>query len=550
MRAFLKNVIGFDDLDEPANRFVIAWAIAIAALAVGIRLVFWQYTGRVWEDTLITVLHSENCAQGLGLTHHPSEPRVHGFTSPLSVLVPLMGDVVRAGWGIPFIKIVSVLCGALAVFYLMAIAIHPRIRLSTPLAVMVMGFVALEHHHVFFGMSGMETQMVTLILLMSFYYIIADRPVHLGVSLGLCMLARPDFGFWTIIAGLYLLCRHPRQLPKVILAASCVYGPWIIFTTLYYGSPVPNTLIAKMLGYSQWWRDPGLTWSDAKRTFVDNLVYHVFAQTGPTHLGHAFQKGSFFWDKRVISNAVTFLAGVGAVAALFKKRWELLPPALFVLTYALYYDLFVPALFPWYFPPLTAATVLLCAFGLDAAASPIRWPLLRTSGLGLVAVVYLGFIVSVLPTTFRAEKAIQETIENGVRKRIGLYLAAMMKADETLGCEPLGYVGYYSRRTIYDYPGMGSGKVTDFLRTHPDQRSMNGVFKHFRPDYLLLRPWEYRAIREAQDGIWIDEDYKEERTFEVSKDAPQWLKDDYAARFILLKKKSPAPPGETGEHRG
>jgi hypothetical protein len=128
-------------------------------------------------------------------------------------------------------------------------------------------------------------------------------------------------------------------------------------------------------------------------------------------------------------------------------------------------------------------------------------------------------------------------VEDGVRKRIGLYLNAMMKPEQTLGCEPLGYVGYYSRRTVYDYPGMGSKKVTDFLRSHPDQRNMNGVFKHFRPDYLLLRPWEYDMIRKAADGNWIDQDYELERAFEVAKDAPQWLQDDYAAHFMLLRKK-------------
>ena len=546
MLAFFKNTLAVEGIDEPRNRPTIAWALLIAILAMAIRVLFWCYTGRVWEDTLITVLHSENCAQGLGLTHHASEPRVHGFTSPLSVLVPLAADVVHVGWGIPFIKLASIFCGALSVLYVMAISIHPRVRLATPLAVMAMGFVALEHHHVFFGMSGMETQMVTLVLLMSIYYIIADRPVHLGINLGLCMLARPDFGLWTIIVGVYLLCRRPKRLLTVVPAALCVYGPWIIFTTLYYGSPIPNTLLAKMLGYSQWWKDPNLTWIDAKRTFVDNLVYHVFAQTGPTHLGHAFQKGTFFWDKRVISNAVTLLAGVGAVAAFVKKRWELVPPAVFVLTYAVYYDLFVPVLFPWYFPPLTAATLLLCALGLDAATSWIRSPLVRTPALGFVAALYLGFIVSILPTTFRAEKAIQETVENGVRKRIGLYLKAMMKPEQTLGCEPLGYVGYYSRRTVYDYPGMGSRKVTDFLRSHPDQRNMNGVFKHFRPDYLLLRPWEYDMIRKAADGNWIDEDYEIERTFEVAQDAPQWLQDDYAAHFVLLRKRSL----QAGEQKG
>jgi hypothetical protein len=537
MRFIITRVFGFKGLDESESKPIMVWALIFAITAVALRLFFWDYTGRVWEDTLITVQHSENCALGLGLTHHPSEPRVHGFTSPLSVLVPLLADIFHVGWGIPFIKIVSVFCGVMAIFYVMAIAIHPLTRLSTPAAVLVMGFAAIEHHQIFFGMSGMETQMVILILLMSFYYIAAELPIHLGVSLGLCMLARPDFGFWTVIVGLYLLIVRPRLLPRVVLSAFCVYGPWLLFTTLYYGSPLPNTILAKMLGHKLWLKDEHLTWSVAKRTIVDNLTYSVFAQTGPSHLGHSLWRGSFFWDRHVVSWMVVFFSGIGAVGNLLRKKWALIPPCCFVFLYAIYYCCFVPVLFPWYFPPLATATVLLGAYGLDLSLSRLKLFRLGTLILWCCATAYLGLLAYVLPITFRAEKTVQELIENGVRKRIGLYLAGRMNEDQTLGCEPLGYVGYYSRKTIYDFPGMGSKKVTDFLRSHPEQRNMNGVFEHFKPDFLLLRPWEYEELRDPKHGGWIDRDYEVERTFETAKDAPQWIKDDYAARFILLRKK-------------
>jgi hypothetical protein len=53
-------------------------------------------------------------------------------------------------------------------------------------------------------------------------------------------------------------------------------------------------------------------------------------------------------------------------------------------------------------------------------------------------------------------------------------------------------------------------------------------------------------IRKAADGNWIDEDYEIERTFEVAQDAPQWLQDDYAAHFVLLRKRSL----QAGEQKG
>jgi hypothetical protein len=259
LKRFLHRRLGVEGLDAPETDVVLRFGMLFAVLAAAIRILFWAYAGRNWEDAFITVLHSENLVNGLGLTHYlgEGEPPLHGFTSPLSVLVPLVGDLVHVGFGLSFIKIVSVLAGSLTVFYAMAIAIHPKIKLPAPLAVLVMGYLAFEHHQILWGMAGMETQMTTLVLVVSLYFAIAEKPLALGISLGFCMLARPDFAFWTIIAGAYALVRYPRRLPLIVGAALAVYLPWIVFTVWYYGSPVPNTMVAKGLGYPLWTTWPG-----------------------------------------------------------------------------------------------------------------------------------------------------------------------------------------------------------------------------------------------------------------------------------------------------
>src|SRR5215469_8915858 len=137
--------------------------------AILIRFFYWQYTDRTWEDALITVLHSENAARGLGLTHlMPSgEPPLHGFTSPLSVLIPLVGDLVHVGWGLTFLKFVSAFFGAIAVWLVARIA--RIIDLPPALALAAAAYVAFEHHQILWGMSGMETQVVTVAYLYSIY---------------------------------------------------------------------------------------------------------------------------------------------------------------------------------------------------------------------------------------------------------------------------------------------------------------------------------------------------------------------------------------------
>jgi len=539
--------------DAPENAAIVRFGLALALAAVVLRFFFWAYTGRTWEDALITVLHSENLVRGLGLTHYlgRGEHPLHGFTSPLSVLVPLMGDLVKVGFGLSFIKLVSALAGGLTVLCAMAIAVHPKIKLPAPLAIMVMGYLAVEHHQVLWGMAGMETQMTTLVLLASFYFAVAERTVPLGVSLGFCMLARPDFAFWTVIVGLYVLVFHPRKLPAVTAIALAVYLPWIIFTTLYYGSPLPNTIVAKGLGYPRW-----TTWPQFDRTpsSVFRMVWAavtgsyrynaVFQPLGPSFAGHGTNYRAVFNDHGLICNIMIVMAAAGAASIIRRRQWAYLPVLLFVAVYAVYYIFFVTFMFSWYLTPFVAAAIFLSARGLQAVSSVIRPPGMRTAALGLFATVYLALFIFFLPKTVGTERLIQQQVENPVRKQVGLFLNHVMGPEETVGSESLGYVGYYSRRIVYDWPGLCSRKVVEFSRTHPpEQRSLLEMLKFCRPDFLVLRYVEYQNSGALH---WIDDDYRIIRSFEVpyEKDNPLFHSPNGDTGFFVLAKKT-WHPGET-----
>lgn len=526
----LLGLLGIEGFREPRNRTVVWCGFGLAIVAVLLRAFFWWYTGCVFEDALITTIHSENCVSGIGLTHHASEPRVHGFTSPLSVLFPLLGNLISLGFGIPFIKLVSLVCSAGAVLYIMAIAIHPRIQFPAWIAFWPMAFVAVEHQQIYYGMSGMETQIVTMILLMSVYYAIALKPLFLGISLGLCMLARPDFAFWTAIVGIYVLLRAPRSFPLILGSAMAVYMPWVLFTTLYYGSPMPNTILAKGMGHTLWWKIP------------DRSVVSFFRQL-------AARAAFDILDLRGISPERPFLFSWGRILgapyngmALFlmpavwdivrRKQWEWIPVLGFISVYLTYYVFFVESVMKWYTPPLLALVMLVGSRGLWAITDP--WPQARWIQRG-VALLYLSVCLLVLPSRFVADREVQVYIENGVRKPLGEYLAHALQPTDTISCEPLGYIGYYSRKTIYDWPGLGSKKVTDFLRTHPNERTMNAMLVHFTPDCLVLRPWEYEGLRQEQ-GDWLARHYREDKIFEVSPEAPAWLHRRYDSKFYILRK--------------
>jgi len=518
-------------------------AIVLAVAAVIMRLLFWAKTGRYWEDSLTAVLHSENLVNGLGLTHYrTAEGPVQGFTSPLGVLIPVLGDLIRPGFGINLIKAVSAVCGGLAVIFMIAIGQNPKLKIPLPLTYLGAGYVAFEHHQILWGMSGMETQLATTILLFSIYCLISWRLTPLAISLGLCMLVRPDFFIWTLIVGLYVAVKKHRELPRLLIISIFIYLPWVIFTTSYYGSLIPNTIVAKGLGYQIWWRNSGQSFSTIFEKVQQLVTDFIFLPLGPSFAGH----GSGFTkmaDNGLISHIMLTLVALGIYFVLRHKEWELLPIVLFTFVYGIYFVFFVSGIFGWYIVPFTAVAIVLSIRGIQGLFSVFaKYDLINRNFhfviLSAVTALYLGSIIRVLPQTFLAEKQIQQYIENPVRKEMGLYLSRIMKEDESIGAEPLGYLSYFSRKTVYDWPGLASKKVVIFSRTHPEERSLFGMLKSFKPYYIVLREHEYRAMQSSQSRTWINSEYAVIRYFKADPRIKDilFIEKNIDISFMLLKK--------------
>lgn len=502
---------------ERAARSIEAVGWAFAAVAVVVRIVFWRHTGRVWEDSLITILHAENALDGIGLTHYkPDEGPIHGFTSPLGVLIPLAGEWLHRGWALDAIRVVSLITAFISVRLAARIAIAiPALGLTPPLAALACGYLALEHHQVLWGMAGMETQLVVCLLLWSIVCLATRRDLALGVSLGLCLWARPDMALWAAIVGVVLLVRARaerrwRPLAMVVGVAVLVYLPWIVFAWSYYGSPVPNTILAKSAGFAYWWqRDSSLAF------WLAGAGYHtwvsILAPLGPAFAGNGTNFVKLF-DPGFLAGAMTLMILVGFAASCRRAvAAEVRVLYAFFWVFLAYFVFLVPAFFGWYVVPFMAVCVILAAHGIGALLA--RVPRLAPRAGIAVAAVYLAAIAGILPLTFHGERNIQRLVEQPVRIAIGEYLRASSPPTATAGGEPLGFVGYYSRRAYYDYPGLASRRVVDFLRAS-GKRSLYAMLMHFHPDYLVLRDFEIDGF--GADRPWLDRNYRVDRRFSVS----------------------------------
>ena len=122
----------------------------------------------------------------------------------------------------------------------------------------------------------METEIVVAIILFSIWRLLRPAPVPTGIALGLCTYARPDLAIWVLIALLYLFheavrTKSYKPLAMTATITALLYLPWLLFTTLYYGSPIPNTILAKNAGYPLWIRDRHGIWpSSAPRSMFSS----------------------------------------------------------------------------------------------------------------------------------------------------------------------------------------------------------------------------------------------------------------------------------------
>jgi hypothetical protein len=478
--------------------------LLVAFVVVGViaRIVFWAATDRKLDDAMITIKFDKNLADGFGLVHNFGEGHVQGFTSALSVLVPMPGELIYHGGGFLFIRLASVACFALAAVY--AYRIAGELRLGSWPTGFILAFLALDQNQVMFGIAGMETQIAVAVLFAGFYCVLVEDYPKSGVALGLALLARPDFALWVAPAYAFLIIRNYRKALRAAALSAAIVAPWLIFTWIYYGSPVPNTITAKNTAFVPDF--PSVTHPGAWINFVGD-------QLSAAASAHAWTIFAPFYDAGFLVHApipyemvkvVAFLvAGLAVIGALsMVRRASFMPVVAYVLLFAAYRVLYLKlGYFEWYGVPAAAALILVAGVGLDRTC---RWLSTASSGrlspaaIAAVPAVLLALVyVTALPFRTVVEARVQHNVEDKVRDPLGRYLGEVVKPGETITSESSGYVGYYTNGTLYDFPGLESPRVVSILQKARDGdlqvHSLLSLAAVLHSDWLVLRPGEAPA---------------------------------------------------------
>jgi len=227
--------------------FYIALGLGLCLL-LGLR--FYQPPNTV-DDAYITFRYARNLIEGVGFVYNPGE-RVMGTTTPayaflLALLAQLSGftDFPRlALYTNAFLDVVT---------FSLVIRLGTRLLASRWLALALGLLVALDGRLLDWSTGGMETSFNVCIIWFAWLLFFERRPTGAALVASFAVLIRPDGATLAATLGAvwaFAWWRKGGPFPwREAALMGVVLLPWVIFTLIYFGSPIPQSVAAKAIVY-------------------------------------------------------------------------------------------------------------------------------------------------------------------------------------------------------------------------------------------------------------------------------------------------------------
>lgn len=375
------------------------------------------FRGRFVDDAYIAMRYADQLVQGgsWGLIRdRPSNTA----TSPLGVIVLALAGAASS----------NLVTGVLVSTAVQLVALGGALvalcrRLGLGLWPAAVGYLALVANPLLLSTLGLETVLYAALVTFALSLYAGQRWDVLAVALGLLTLTRPD-GVVLLGVLLVVLGGGLRRRLRLLVLFLAVQVPWLAYSWLVLGSPVPDTLLIKT-GQGPWggWTfagGPGLYLDRYPLAMAASLVMVVFVPL------------CMLWRERSTARVAAVLAAYG------------------LLHYAAYSLLAVPP-YHWYYASQVLTVALLGVVGLGCLhrTVPGRRSIAVLVTACLLPLAAIGVLTqrSGLPGP---EPFVHSNWAAPDRYReIGLWLAANLEPDAVVELEgELGTLAYYSELSL------------------------------------------------------------------------------------------------------
>lgn len=429
---------------------VVPWLLVV--LLAGLQVLRASRIGPV-DDAYITYRSARNLADGLGPVFNPGE-QVLSVTTPgymlaLAAASPLSQDFVVLGLAFNALGLLAL--GALVIDLSAGAWRQDKVDPMGAAARCAAAVVAVALTLTFWPLKvaiGMETPLYVAALLAVFAAYrraLADpQPASrwllaTAVAAAVAFLIRPDGALAGLVVGIHWLATR-RRIPWPALGLALLLSlPWVAFAWSYYGSPLPNTLTAKvthgLVGSADSWGGQLAAWAW-------QWVYRQPLAAVLLLLG-------------LVSALLGRPSGAGQRTAV--RRLMLAWSALYIASY-IWLDV---GAYIWYYVPLAPVAALLAGDGAALLVQRLaRWAgqrRLAQVAVGLAVAVVL--LVTLLPAGQEAT-ALAAPVEPRSRElaysQTGQALRQLCQqpGNDPVGMAEIGVLGYTNDCHIVDFAGL------------------------------------------------------------------------------------------------
>lgn len=473
-------------LNEESTRPGASYAQTLAVLAylaLTTLLLYSIFSEWGYDDPFITYRYAHNVAQGQGFVYNPGE-QIQSTTTPLftlllALLYPLWSDLPHLA---NLIGAFSLALGAIFLWDLARTWETPLVGWS--------GLILYPSFPLLLSTLGSETPLYLALCLGAFAAYARQRYTLTAICSALATLARPDGILVPVILALHYLVVWFRQRNAVgapavrpgwkglpwggiaVFIAICL--PWFVFAWLYFGAPLPVTLVAKQ-------------------------------QQGAMSISQRFAGGFISLAGAYAQLWQYKLAGLLAVLGSIFMFWRARRWLLFLSWTALYfwaYSLLGVSRYFWYYAPLVPGFIALVGLGISAVTqvmeritsgrsvgehidgSPqqtprwLQWAVV-TSLLLLLAVGQAGDLQRL------AQNLDPRTT---IYRDAGLWLQENTPESTKIGALEIGIIGYYAQRPVIDFAGLIQPQTAaQFNRDTTYDGVAEWASQRYQPDYLILQ---------------------------------------------------------------